>query len=122
MPTATLATVAEPTPAPALAPIRHQLLSWYRHEHRDFPWRRTREPYAVLVSEIMLQQTQASRVAERFPRFMARFPTATALAGAPQAQVLAEWTGLGYNRRALALQRAAWAIVDRGWPADVAGL
>ncbi|MEP6679899.1 MAG: A/G-specific adenine glycosylase [Chloroflexota bacterium] len=122
MPTGTLAAVAQHLPAPALAAIRHQLLSWYRHEHRDFPWRHTRDPYAVLVSEIMLQQTQASRVAERFPRFMARFPTAAALAGAPQAHVLAEWTGLGYNRRALALQRAARAIADHGWPADVVGL
>ncbi len=122
MPTATLAAVTEPLPARALAPVRHQLLSWYRQEHRDFPWRHTQEPYAVLVSEIMLQQTQASRVAERFPRFMARFPTAAALADAPQADVLTEWTGLGYNRRALALQRAARAIVEGGWPADAVGL
>lgn len=70
----------------------------------------------------MLQQTQASRVAERFPRFMARFPTARALAEAPEAAVLAEWSGLGYNRRALALQRAAASVVRDGWPPDVIGL
>jgi A/G-specific adenine glycosylase len=106
----------------ALRDVRRRLLAWYRREHRDFPWRTTRDPYAVLVSEVMLQQTQAARIAERFPRFMARFPTAQALAAAPSAEVLAEWAGLGYNRRALALQRAAAAVAERGWPADVQGL
>jgi A/G-specific adenine glycosylase len=105
-----------------LAPIRRSLLDWYAVAHRDFPWRRTSDPYAVLVSEVMLQQTQASRVAERFPRFMDRFPTAEALAGASDSAVLAEWSGLGYNRRALALQRAAREIVGEGWPRDVAGM
>ena len=70
----------------------------------------------------MLQQTQAARIAERFPRFMARFPSADALAAAPGAAVLAEWSGLGYNRRALALQRAAARVAAGGWPRDVAGL
>lgn len=102
--------------------IRRALLDWYAAGHRDFPWRRTTDPYAVLVSEVMLQQTQASRVAARFPRFMARFPTAESLAAAPTAEVLAEWSGLGYNRRALALQRAAAAVAAHGWPRDVAGL
>ena len=106
----------------ALRDVRRLLLAWYRREHRDFPWRTTRDPYAVLVSEVMLQQTQAARIAERFPRFMARFPTAQALAAAPSAAVLAEWAGLGYNRRALALQRAAAAVAERGWPVDVQGL
>lgn len=110
-----------PTPR-ALRAVRGRLLEWYEREHRDFPWRATRDPYAVLVSEIMLQQTQASRVAQRFPRFMARFPTADALAAASPAEVLAEWAGLGYNRRALALQRAASAVVAGGWPHDVAEL
>ncbi|MDQ2940613.1 MAG: A/G-specific adenine glycosylase [Chloroflexota bacterium] len=105
-----------------LARIRSTLLSWYRREHRDFPWRHTSDPYAVLVSEVMLQQTQASRAANRFPGFLERFPTPAALADAPQAEVLAAWTGLGYNRRALALQRAAQAVVDHGWPPDVAAL
>jgi A/G-specific adenine glycosylase len=102
--------------------IRRALLDWYAASHRDFPWRRTSDPYAVLVSEVMLQQTQAGRIAGRFPRFMARFPTARSLAAAPSADVLAEWSGLGYNRRALALQNAAAAVVAHGWPRDVAGL
>jgi A/G-specific adenine glycosylase len=102
--------------------IRRALLDWYAASHRDFPWRRTSDPYAVLVSEVMLQQTQAGRIAERFPRFMARFPTAESLAGAPAAAVLAEWSGLGYNRRALALQRAAAAVVTGGWPRDAVGI
>lgn len=102
--------------------VRAALLAWYAADHRDFPWRATSDPYAVLVSEVMLQQTQAARIAARFGRFMDRFPTADALAAASSADVLAEWTGLGYYRRALALQRAA-AIVSRdGWPQDVAGL
>jgi A/G-specific adenine glycosylase len=71
---------------------------------------------------VMLQQTQAARIAERFPRFMARFPTAEALAGAPAAELLAEWSGLGYNRRAVALQRAATAVVRDGWPETVESL
>jgi len=102
--------------------VRGALLDWYAANRRAFPWRETRDPYAVLVSEVMLQQTQASRVAGRFPRFMERFPTARALAEAPAAAVLAEWSGLGYNRRALALQRAAVSVVRDGWPPDVAGL
>jgi len=123
MAAATLAGVADQLPSSqALARIRSALLSWYRHEHRDFPWRHTRDPYAVLVSEVMLQQTQASRAADRFPGFLERFPTPVALAAARQAEVLAAWTGLGYNRRALALQRAARAIVDHGWPPDVIAL
>jgi A/G-specific adenine glycosylase len=102
--------------------VRRALLDWYAASHRDVPWRGVTDPYAVLVSEVMLQQTQASRVAERFPRFMARFPTAESLAVAAPAAVLAEWSGLGYNRRALALQRAASAVTRDGWPRDVAGL
>jgi A/G-specific adenine glycosylase len=110
------------TDGSALARIRSSLLAWYATDHRDFPWRRTADPYAVLVSEVMLQQTQASRVAERFPIFMRRFPTAAALAAAPEAAVLAAWSGLGYNRRALSLRRAATEVVQHGWPRDVAGL
>ena len=110
------------TDASALAGLRASLLAWYAADHRDFPWRRTTDPYAVLVSEVMLQQTQASRIAERFPLFMARFPTARALADATEAEVLAAWSGLGYNRRALALRRAAAAVAAHGWPRDVAAL
>jgi A/G-specific adenine glycosylase len=102
--------------------VRGALLGWYAASHRDFPWRGVADAYAVLVSEVMLQQTQAGRIAERFPRFIARFPTAESLAAAPPAAVLAEWSGLGYNRRALALQRAAAAVAAKGWPHDVAGL
>lgn len=106
----------------SLRRIRAQLLTWYDVERRDFPWRATRDPYAVLVSEVMLQQTQASRVADRFVRFMARFPTADVLADATPAAVLAEWSGLGYNRRALTLRQAAAVVARDGWPRDVAGL
>lgn len=110
-------------PSPAtLARIRRSLLAWYAVERRDFPWRRTHDPYAVLVSEVMLQQTQASRVIDRYERFMGRFPTLDALAAAPPSAVLAEWNGLGYNRRALALRRTAIALARDGWPGDVAGL
>jgi A/G-specific adenine glycosylase len=114
-------------PATAIDPVtvgrvRRAVLRWYRANHRDFPWRGTRDPYAVLVSEVMLQQTQADRVAPRFERFMARFPTAESLAVSPLADVLAEWSGLGYNRRALNLRRAAASVAVSGWPPDVAGL
>ena len=102
--------------------VRRAVLGWYAAERRDFPWRGTRNPYAVLVSEVMLQQTQASRVAPRFTRFMARFPTARHLATAAPGDVLGEWTGLGYNRRALSLQRTAAHVAEHGWPTDVAGL
>ncbi len=111
----------DPTPS-SLSRIRRSLLDWYAAGHRDFPWRETRDPYAVLVSEVMLQQTQASRVAERFPAFLARFPTAVSLASASTAAVLAAWSGLGYNRRALALQQTATVVARDGWPRDVAGL
>lgn len=111
-----------PVSSRTAAGVRRLLLTWYDRERRDFPWRGTTDPYAVLVSEVMLQQTQASRIAERFPRFMARFPTAATLASAPAAEVLAAWSGLGYNRRALALRDAAAAVARHGWPPDVAGL
>jgi len=110
-------------PAPStIRRIRSALLDWYAADHRDFPWRATRDPYAVLVSEVMLQQTQSSRIAERFPRFMARFPTVESLASAATDAVIAEWSGLGYNRRALALQRTVAVVARDGWPRDVAGL
>jgi A/G-specific adenine glycosylase len=105
-----------------LPDVRAALLGWYATEHRDFPWRETRDPYAVLVSEVMLQQTQASRVAERFPVFMRHFPTVESLANASPASVLAAWSGLGYNRRAGSLHAASRAIAGGGWPFDVASL
>jgi A/G-specific adenine glycosylase len=95
------------------------LESWYAESARDLPWRRTRDPWAILVSEVMLQQTQAARVVPYYERFLARFPSPGACAEAPAADVLREWSGLGYNRRALALHRAAQLIADEGWPEDL---
>jgi A/G-specific adenine glycosylase len=89
---------------------------------RDLPWRRTRDPYRILVSEVMLQQTQAARVVAYYEAFLARFPDAGALAAAPAADVLTVWSGLGHNRRALALMRAAGMVAERGWPTTAAGL
>jgi A/G-specific adenine glycosylase len=98
------------------------LLRWYGREGRDLPWRHTRDPYAVLVSEVMLQQTQVARVIPRFEAWLRRWPDASSLAAATPADVLREWVGLGYNRRALRL-RDACVVVDRdGWPASAAGL
>lgn len=93
------------------------LLRWFGAAARDLPWRERplggrRDPYRVLVSEIMLQQTQAARVAERFDAFIRRFPDARALADADEAEVLALWSGLGYYRRARLLHRAARAVAD----------
>ena len=87
--------------------MREALLAWYREHGRDLPWRRTRDPYAILVSEVMLQQTQASRVVPRYLAWLERWPTVEALAAASTADVIRAWQGLGYNRRALNLQRAA---------------
>jgi A/G-specific adenine glycosylase len=98
------------------------LLRWYEDVRRPLPWRFTRDPYAILVSEVMLQQTQAARVVPYYERFIARFPDARALADAEPADVLAVWSGLGYNRRALALQRAAIAVARDGWPRTTAAL
>ena len=82
--------------------------------YRDLPWRNTYDPYAIWISEVMLQQTQVARVDGRWQSWLRRFPTVQALAQAPQADVLAEWQGMGYNRRALALHRAAITIVEAG--------
>jgi A/G-specific adenine glycosylase len=98
------------------------LLDWYARGRRDLPWRRTRDPYALLVSEVMLQQTQAARVVPRYAAWLEEFPDERALATAPVAAVLRAWSGLGYNRRALALWRAARELVAHGWPRDAAGL
>ena len=103
-------------------PTAAGLLQWYAAVQRDLPWRRTRDPYRILVSEVMLQQTQVARVVPYYASFLARFPDAATLAVAPVADVLAAWSGLGYNRRALALMRAARVVVERGWPTTAAGL
>lgn len=92
------------------------LAAWYRGAGRRLPWRGSPDPWVVLVSEIMLQQTQVSRVVERFGAFIDRFPTPTALAAASRQDVLAAWSGLGYNRRATRLQDAARQINETGWP------
>jgi A/G-specific adenine glycosylase len=91
--------------------VRSSLLSWYQQHARDLPWRRTADPYAILVSEVMLQQTQVDRVLPKYKEFLARFPTLEALAGAPTAEVIRMWAPLGYNRRAVNLQRAARELV-----------
>jgi A/G-specific adenine glycosylase len=98
------------------------LLDWYARVRRPLPWRATRDPYALLVSEVMLQQTQAARVVPFYEAFLARFPDAGALAAAAPRDVLAAWSGLGYNRRALALQAAARVVAERGWPPDLTEL
>ena len=83
------------------------LLGWFGENGRDLPWRRTRDPYAILVSEVMLQQTQVERVVPRYLEWLERWPTVEALAEASPAAVIREWQGLGYNRRGLNLHRAA---------------
>jgi A/G-specific adenine glycosylase len=90
--------------------IRRALLAWFSAGHRDMPWRRTRDPYAVWISEIMLQQTRVETVTPYFERWMRRFPTVTALAQAPLDDVLAHWAGLGYYARARNLHAAAKAV------------
>ncbi|HEY5999424.1 MAG TPA: A/G-specific adenine glycosylase, partial [bacterium] len=77
------------------------------------PWRETRDPYRIVVSEVMLQQTQVERVRPKYEEFLAAFPDLEALAAAPMARLLAVWRGLGYNRRALSLQRAARLLLER---------
>jgi A/G-specific adenine glycosylase len=98
------------------------LLSWYVRVRRPLPWRATRDPWALLVSEVMLQQTQAVRVVPYYEAFLARFPHPAALAAAAPCEVLAAWSGLGYNRRALALREAARIVTARGWPDDLTEL
>src|SRR3954470_24644898 len=95
------------------------LLAWFAENGRDLPWRRTRDPYAILVSEVMSQQTQVERVVPRWRRWLERWPTVEALAAAPAADVIREWQGLGYNRRALSLHQAARQIAADGWPDDL---
>src|SRR5919205_2179126 len=98
------------------------LLAWFAEHGRDLPWRRTRDPYSILVSEVMLQQTQVERVVPRYLRWLERWPTASALAAAPTAEVIREWQGLGYNRRALALHCTAQEVAAHGWPEDLTEL
>lgn len=109
----------------SLEELRADILAWYREEGRSLPWRETRDPYRVLVSEIMLQQTQVDRVIEKYHEFLTAFPTVKALAQAPAGDVIKVWKGLGYNRRALFLQRSAQAVLERyngDFPCDLAAL
>ncbi|PZN08590.1 MAG: A/G-specific adenine glycosylase, partial [Bacillota bacterium] len=98
---------------PDPAEVRSRLLHWYDRCRRDLPWRRTRDPYAILVSEIMLQQTRVETALPYYRRFLERFPTVERLAAATEAEVLRAWQGLGYYGRARNLWRAARAIVQR---------
>src|SRR4051812_17385012 len=101
------------------------LLGWWQQHGRDLPWRRTRDPWAVLVSELMLQQTQVARVVPKFEAFLERFPTPTDCAAASAGDVVTMWAGLGYNRRAVNLHRTAVLVVDRHGgrlPDDLASL
>jgi A/G-specific adenine glycosylase len=102
--------------------MERALLAWYDAHGRDLPWRRTRDPYAILVSEVMLQQTQVARVVPRWKAWLARWPAVEALAAAPAADVIREWQGLGYNRRAVSLHRAAQRVAADGWPDDLTEL
>ncbi len=100
-----------------------KLLAWYRQGHRDLPWRATGDPYRIWVSEIMLQQTRAQAVIPYYHRFLERFPTVEALAGASEDEVLALWSGLGYYTRARNLRRAAQRIVEAGsFPREYAAI
>jgi A/G-specific adenine glycosylase len=101
-------------PADATDAFRRALLGWWDANARDLPWRQTRDPYRILVSEVMLQQTQVDRVIPYYHRWLEAFPDVHALAAAPTADVIRLWKGLGYNRRAVNLQRAAQAVVERG--------
>ena len=95
-----------------IAKLRRHLLQWYARNRRDLPWRRSHDPYAIWVSEIMLQQTRVAVVVERYRAFLARFPTLISLALAPEEEVLALWSGLGYYRRARMLHKAAQFVAD----------
>ena len=106
------APAARRTIVPVLEQAQAAVLDWYAANGRDLAFRHTTDPWAILVSEVMAQQTQAARAAEAWRRFMAAYPTPTSMAAASAADVIRAWRGLGYNRRALALHRAARAIVD----------
>jgi A/G-specific adenine glycosylase len=94
--------------------MQELLLAWYSQNASDFPWRQTRDPYAILVSEVMLQQTQVARVVPRYLAWLERWPTVQTLAAATPAEAITAWSGLGYNRRAVLLHRCAVAVAARG--------
>lgn len=112
-------------PAPSVERLRRlqtDILDWYDINARDLPWRHTTDPYAILLSEVMLQQTQVSRVVPRFAEWLAAWPDLESLAVAPLSDVLRRWQGLGYNNRAVRLQACAAVAVARSAPARPAGL
>jgi A/G-specific adenine glycosylase len=102
--------------------VQEPLLAWFAENGRRLPWRETTDPYSILVSEVMLQQTQVARVVPRYLEWLGRWPTAEALADASPAEAIRAWQGLGYNRRALNLHRAARIVAERGWPDDLTEL
>jgi A/G-specific adenine glycosylase len=102
--------------------IETLVLAWFERSGRDLPWRHTRDAYAILVSEVMLQQTQVERVVPRYLAWLERWPTVESLTAVPPAEVIREWQGLGYNRRALNLHQAAQRIAASGWPSDLTDL
>lgn len=111
-----IARSAQPAPPPTaaeVADLRRSLLTWYHQQGRDLPWRNTRDPYAIWISEIMLQQTQVKTVIPYYQRWLAQFPTVERLAAADQQSVLKTWEGLGYYARARNLHRAAQDLVER---------
>src|SRR5947208_8729787 len=95
-----------------LTRVHSYLLQWYTAEHRDLPWRSTHDPYAILVSEMMLQQTQVQRVLTKYEQFLTAFPTLADLAAASTADVISIWVPLGYNMRAVRLQSIARQVMD----------
>lgn len=103
------------------AQLADRVLAWYATHGRELPWRHTRDPYAILVSEMMLQQTQVDRVVERWTVWLERWPTAADLAAASRADVISAWQGLGYNRRAVSLHESARLLAEHGIPRDQAG-
>jgi A/G-specific adenine glycosylase len=103
-------------------PVDAVLGAWYAANGRDLPWRHTKDPYAILVSEVMLQQTQVERVVPRWLAWLERWPDAQALAAASPGEVIRAWQGLGYNRRGVNLHRAAQKIATGGWPEDLTEL
>src|SRR5712671_5324957 len=106
-----------------LATFRKQLLGWFRQFQRELPWRQTRDPYRIWISEVMLQQTRVAAVIPYYERFLKRFPNPAALAQAPERELLAMWSGLGYYSRARNLQKGARLIVERGgFPQDYTSL
>jgi A/G-specific adenine glycosylase len=116
---------APPIDADWIVAVQCGILGWFAANRRDLPWRRSRDPYEILVSEVMLQQTQVDRVIPYYAAFLARFPTPAALAAAPTSDVIKLWAGLGYNRRVVNLQRTARHVVEElggVFPSDVDAL